>query len=142
MTKRRRFSSEELNTVYDRTNGKCHLCHKTLSFKNYGMHGAKGAWHVDHSRAIANGGTNHMNNLFAACISCNLSKGTVSTKTARRWVGKTKAPLSREKRAIAKKDNAIGGSVLGAGAGGAIAGPVGALIGGVLGAIIGYDPDK
>jgi hypothetical protein len=82
-----RYSDEKLNSIYDKTNGSCHLCNKKLSFKNYNARGAKGSWHVDHSKAKANGGTDHLNNLFPACISCNLEKGTLHKTTIRKRKG-------------------------------------------------------
>lgn len=143
MPHRRRYSNDELNQIYDRTSGKCHLCHKKVAFKNYGAHGARGAWHVEHSRPLAKGGTDRMSNLYAACISCNLQKHTFTTRTARSWVDKTKAPLSRERREGAKQKNAVGGGVIGAGLGAAFAGPPGALVGAIVGAIVGHsqNPD-
>lgn len=81
------YDKQTLNKIYQKTDGYCHLCGKKLSRTNYGSHGYKGAWHVDHSRAIANGGSHHMNNLFAACISCNSEKGTLHKTTIRRRKG-------------------------------------------------------
>jgi hypothetical protein len=143
MSKRCRFSDEELNRIYDRTNGKCHLCHRRLAFRNYGAHGKLGAWHVEHSLPLARGGTNFLLNLYGACIRCNLEKSTRSTRTARAWAGKSRAPLSRERRASAKEDAALLGGVVGAGLGAALTGRHGLLLGAVLGAVIGYsqDPD-
>lgn len=80
---------ERIHKIYDKTGGYCHLCNKKLSRTNYGVHGAKGAWHVDHSKAKANGGTHHMNNLFPACISCNIEKGTLHKSTIRKRKGYT-----------------------------------------------------
>lgn len=34
--------------------------------------------HIDHVLAVANGGTNEINNLIAACIDCNLGKGATA----------------------------------------------------------------
>lgn len=137
------FSYEQLNQIYDRTSGYCHICHKKLAFKNYGILGARGAWEVEHSNPRAKGGTNRLNNLFPACISCNRSKGASSTTSARAKNGKSRAPLSTEKRKSAKAENAIAGSVAGA-ALGSLAGPVGVLVGAVVGAHIGHkmNPDK
>lgn len=81
------YDKQTLNAIYDKTDGYCHLCDKKLSRTNYNAHGAKGAWHVDHSKALYNGGTHHMNNLFAACISCNLEKGTLHKTTIRKRKG-------------------------------------------------------
>lgn len=40
--------------------------------------------HVDHLKAVANGGSNHPNNLIAACDDCNIGKGTGEAKTTER----------------------------------------------------------
>jgi hypothetical protein len=55
------YTSEQLNRIYDRTSGYCHICCKKLSFKHYGRYGERGAWHAEHSRPRARGGTNHGN---------------------------------------------------------------------------------
>ncbi|MBI3894361.1 MAG: HNH endonuclease [Acidobacteria bacterium] len=130
--------------MYERTSGKCHLCHRKLAYVNYGVNGKRGAWHVDHSRALANGGTHRKNNLYPACISCNLEKGTFTTRTARRWAGKSKAPLSRKSRAAAKVNNALESGIAGAGIGAAIGGPPGAIVGAIIGAVVGHsrNPDR
>ena len=85
-----------------------------------------------------------MNNLFAACIECNREKSDLSTRTARRWNGKTRAPLSRGKRKQAKTENAILGAVGGGAVGFAVGGPVGAVIGVLAGGHFGAsrNPDK
>jgi len=89
---------ERLKRIYSKTDGYCHLCHGKLSFHNHGKHGMKGAWHVEHSVAKANGGSSHMNNLFPACISCNIIKNTKHTRTIRRTNGVSRAPYSKQKK--------------------------------------------
>jgi 5-methylcytosine-specific restriction endonuclease McrA len=137
------MNDDKLNSIYDRTSGYCHICHKKLSFKNYGMFGEKGAWEVEHSVPKAKGGTNRMNNLYPACISCNRSKGDSHTKTVRSYYGQTRAPYSKKKIAEKKNTNTLGGAAAGA-AVGVFFGPEGALIGAVIGGIIGnrYSPKK
>lgn len=134
---RKKYTNDELNGIYDRTSGRCHVCHKKIAFKNYGVHGARGSWHVDHSKPLAKGGTSHKANLFPACIPCNLSKSTFSARTARGWVGKAKAPLSRDASVAVKKSNTVGASLIGAGLGAAVGGPPGALFGAIVGAFVG-----
>lgn len=129
---------QRLRMVYDRTSGYCHICFKKLSFGNHGVRGSKGAWHIDHSLAKANGGTDHLNNLKPACIRCNEDKGTSSIRSARSKNGHTRAPYSKAKREKVRKSNVITGVVIG-GMIGAIAGPLGAAIGATLGGIIGND---
>src|SRR5260370_42060805 len=107
------YTHTELRQIYDRTSGYCHVCRKKLSFTNYGRPGDKGAWHVDHSKPRAKGGTDHGNNLYAACINCNLEKATFTTKTARGWNGSLRAPLSRRERKKARTGNAVAGGVIG-----------------------------
>lgn len=138
------YTKQQLNAIYRRTSGYCHLCHKKLSRKNYGVLGTRGAWHVDHSNPRSNGGSDRMNNLYAACVKCNCDKSNRTTRTARRWNGKTCAPLNPEKRKQAKfKDGVAGAIALGL-AGGAVAGPVGIFVGAVTGACIGSsgNPDR
>jgi len=127
---------KRLELIYRKTNGYCHICHKKLSLKNHGINGTHGSWHIEHSIPKAKGGTNHLNNLFPACISCNLEKGVSSTKESRLKNGITRAPFNKEKKNKIKSDNTITGMGIG-GAIGLIGGPIGVLIGTVLGAVIG-----
>jgi len=128
--------SQRLRRIYDRTSGYCHICGKKLSFTNYAQVGKRGAWEVEHSVPQAKGGTDHANNLFAACIECNRAKSDFTTRTARRWHGNTRAPLSREERKQARGWNTAGGALVG-GLLGLIAGPGGVVFGSLIGAAIG-----
>lgn len=92
------YSDERLNDIYDRTDGKCHICREQLKWKNYGQLGELRAWEVDHSNPRANGGSDRLNNLYAACIPCNRSKGSKTTRSQRRKYGHSKAPISRQGR--------------------------------------------
>jgi len=67
----------------------------------------------------------------------------MSTRTARGWHGRRKAPLSRERRIEAKRSAALAWGILGA-AVGALAGPWGVVAGAVIGAKLGHkmDPDE
>lgn len=143
------FTDDVLSRIYDRTRGRCHICGKKLSFVNYASPGARASWEVEHSNPRARGGTNYLSNLYPACIDCNRSKGTVSSRTARGWHGRLRAPLSLEKRQRLRVRNALlGGLMLGAiGAltasrSGAARG--GALLGAALGAGLGsvVDPER
>src|SRR5689334_15780235 len=93
-----RFDKQTVSSIYRRTCGYCHLCHAKLSLKNYGQPGKRGAWQVEHSVPRSKGGTDHLNNLFAACIGCNLDKSNRTTRTARGWNGKLRAPLNPSRR--------------------------------------------
>jgi 5-methylcytosine-specific restriction endonuclease McrA len=130
------FSDETISRVYDRTSGYCHLCGRKVCFHNYGALRTRGAWEVEHSVPRALGGTDHLNNLYAACIVCNRTKGTSSTRTARARNGQTRAPLARGQRKAIRNRNTwtgvVTGLVIGArfGQGGAL---VCAIIGGLIG---------
>ncbi|HEV8361433.1 MAG TPA: HNH endonuclease signature motif containing protein [Candidatus Thermoplasmatota archaeon] len=80
------FSNERLNDIFDKTNGRCRYCAKQLSFNNYGLDRARGAWHVDHSRSRSNGGSDHLNNLYAACVACNLDKSNLNGQSYLRGI--------------------------------------------------------
>lgn len=77
-----------LSYIYDKNKGYCNICGKKLAYSNYGTLNTKGAWEVDHSKSKAKGGTNHRNNLFSSCISCNRGKRACSTKSARKKYGR------------------------------------------------------
>jgi len=130
------FDATQRQIIFDKTDGYCHICHKKLSFKNYGVFGAHGAWEVEHSKPRSKGGTHHGNNLYAACIKCNRDKSSFCTKTARRWNGTTRAPFSKAKKMAERRENTVIGAVVG-GAIGAIGGPVGLAAGAFLGSQIG-----
>jgi HNH endonuclease len=132
---------ETLERIFAKTDGRCHLCHKQLSWCNYGACGTRGAWEVDHSVPRAPGGTDHGNNLFAACMSCNRSKQHGSTRTHRRSNGVRRAPLSRQTRIEARNANMLGVGSIGVCLGGLIGGPPLALLCGLLGAAVGWDAD-
>ena len=137
------FAKDERRKIFDRTSGKCHICHENLAFINYATPDARGAWEVEHSNPKAKGGTDRLNNLYPACIACNRSKGTQSTRTVRARNRKTRAPLSREKREKAKRTNAISYG-LGAGAITYMLFPPAAWLVGLAAMYIGYkrNPDR
>ena len=130
-----------LRKIYDRTSGYCHICKKKLSFKNYGKIEKKSPWEVEHSRPRSRGGSDHLTNLYASCISCTRTKGTFTSRTARSRYGRKKAPLSKVQRKRAKRSNTIVGGIIGSGIIGFATGPVGALVGAAIGGKIGYDVD-
>lgn len=130
---------DRLERIYRRTDGQCHICRKKLSLVNYGRVGQRGAWHIDHSRARAKGGSDHLNNLFAACIGCNLDKGTFTSRKARASHGHPRAPLSRERKEEARNSRTVVGAGAGLLVGGALGGPPGALALALIGGVLGYN---
>ncbi len=128
--------------IFDRTAGRCHICGKQLARCNYAAYGRRGAWEIEHSIPKARGGSDHGNNLYPACISCNRSKGTMTSRTARSRNGRTRAPLSLKKQAEVRTRRAVGGGVLGAVAAGLAGVPILVPMG--LAALLGYalDPEE
>lgn len=140
------YSKDELNWIYDRTNGRCHICGKKVYFINYANAKGRGAWEVEHSNPKVKGGTSYLRNLYPACISCNREKGTATSRTARSWYGRTRAPLSKQERIEVKQQNAmIGAGIFGV-VGAIIASStgIGALVGAIAGSVLCYniDPDE
>ena len=107
------MNEDRLIAVYDKTHGYCHICHKKLSLKNYGKNNEKGAWHIEHSIPKAKGGTDHLNNLFPACIPCNLEKGTLHNRVVRKRYGTTRAPYSKTKKDQIRSENTLSGGIVG-----------------------------
>jgi hypothetical protein len=129
------YTNTQLTLIFTKTNGKCHLCYRALTFNSYGDFSSSGCWEVDHSLPKAQGGTDHMNNLYAACISCNRSKQDGSSKDVRSNNGFNRPPRSQSNYQSRKKGNQVAGGIIG-GAIGALLGPIGAGIGSALGAWI------
>lgn len=100
------FTDEQRRRAFDRTCGECHLCWGKLAWSNYGVHGRRGAWEIEHSVAQARGGTHHGNNLYAAHVACNRRKRDAHNRTARAYHGRTRAPWSEKKRENARWENA------------------------------------
>ena len=74
------YTTDELNEIYDKNDGYCWHCDTKLAFTNYGKRGRKGAWEVDHSVPLSQGGTNYLRNLVPSCIPCNRSKRELLTR--------------------------------------------------------------
>lgn len=102
------YTKEQRKKIHRKTNGKCHLCHCRLAFADYGI-----TWHIDHSKPRAQGGTDHGNNLYAACIKCNCSKADGSNRATRSANGVKRSPLSREGRQKKRVGNMFAGGGIG-----------------------------
>ena len=103
--------------ILARTGGDCHICHDAVGPRSYGKVYSPHGWEIDHSVPRSKGGTDRLNNLYAAHIDCNRSKGAKSTRTARRQFGHTVAPLSlaqrESRRRLALLLGATGGGLAG-----------------------------
>ena len=133
------YSQQKLQNIFESTTGRCHLCHSSLQFEKYADE-----WEVDHSKAKANGGTDHGNNLYPACKSCNRARRDRPASKVRKENGVTGIPLSQTQRRKERKQNGLTYGGLGALAVGLMAGsPAGLVIGAAVGGSIGYskDPD-
>lgn len=131
-----RYDDDRLQAIFERANGLCHLCGKKLASSNYGAHGRRGAWEVDHSKPIAEGGTDHLNNLYPAHTSCNRSKQAQSSTAIRKTNGRTRPPLSSAAIEREKETNALTGAFAGGLLGARITGPHGFLIGAIVGGLV------
>jgi len=131
-----KYDIELLRKIYDKTGGRCHICKKQLSFRNWGDPEGKGGWEIDHSVPKSRGGSDHLNNLYPACVGCNREKSATTTRTSRAWHGRTKAPLSKEKEEEARVFYILAGLFIGGVAGSLIVRGLwwlGAIVGGVIG---------
>jgi len=121
------YSAEDLDLIFESTDGRCHLCWRQLSRRSYAR-----TWESDHSVAKDRGGSDYFRNLKPACISCNRSKQAASSRTARLREGHSRAPKSRS----ARENGRALGTVVGLGVG-ALFGPIGAIVGGGIGYALG-----
>lgn len=124
--------------VFEKCNRRCHLCGQPMAFSNYGEHGERGAWEIDHSNPRALGGTDHLNNLYAAHTGCNRSKQARSSASVRRENGMNRSPMSAAAMKELKGGDAVVGAISGGLLGARFGGPWGLLIGAAIGAIGAY----
>jgi len=129
------FDEATRRAVFEKSSGRCHLCGTPIAYTNYGNHGARGAWEIDHSRPRAQGGTDHGNNLYAAHTDCNRSKQARSSASVRRENGLQRPPMSPAAMRKLKEGDAWTGALAGGMLGARFFGSPGLLIGAVIGAI-------
>jgi hypothetical protein len=136
------YDESKRRAVFGKTNGHCHICHGPLAYSNYGNHGTRGAWEIDHSIPRARGGTDHLNNLYPAHTSCNRCKQHRSNAGVRREYGQTRAPLSAAAMEELKAGDALTGALSIGLLGARFFGPAGFLVGAVVGAIGAFAVDR
>lgn len=132
------YSKSDRQYVLEKSGGRCNYCRKNLRLGAHGLSQDQGGWHVDHSRPRSGGGSQHRNNLVAACVRCNLRKGARPSSFARAMNGLSAAPLSHARQTRVRLRN----SIIGALVGGLLGGPaivVGACA--AIGALLEPDPD-
>ncbi len=136
------FDNETRRAVFAKSNALCHLCWKPIAFSNYGNHGARGAWEIDHSVPKSQGGTDHLNNLYAAHTICNRAKQARSSASVRRENGHSRPPMSAAAMKKLKAGDALAGAISGGLLGARFGGPPGMLIGAIIGAIGAYTIER
>lgn len=72
--KRRPLRQADKDYVSLRDGWRCTYCDRRVSRRTR---------HIDHSVSVANGGTDHLNNLRLACAPCNLLKGALDARDFR-----------------------------------------------------------
>lgn len=93
----------DLESLSDKTDGLCHLCHEHADLAFYGVPGSFGAHTVtvDHLVPQAHGGDDHPDNLLIAHASCNSARGTQDFKDVRfALAGTPAAPLSSTEKNV------------------------------------------
>ena len=68
------YSNAKLVSIFNSTNGQCHICGNALVLSNYGTENLPGSWEVDHDYPESKGGSSSLPNLKPACPPCNRSK--------------------------------------------------------------------
>ena len=63
------YSDYQLNIIFQRSGGDCHLCYHPHERNDYWRE-----WNVDHVLASKNGGDDSYENLNVACVECNKEK--------------------------------------------------------------------
>lgn len=141
---RKTYTESELRRIFKNSAGKCHLDHKPLKFELYGNLYEAGGWEVDHSVAVARGGTKAIQNLYPACPRCNRQKQAESSRDVRARNGFSRAPLNEKRREQELEKQRKGGAIAGGVAGALIGGPAGLLWGALAGFGVGdsLDPDR
>ena len=137
-----RFDEERRRAVFTKSSGLCHLCWNPIAFSNYGSHGTRGAWEIDHSVPRSQGGTDHLNNLYAAHTVCNRAKQARSSASVRRENGHVRPPMSAAAMEELKAGDAWVGAISGGLLGARFAGPPGMLVGAIIGAIGAYAVER
>ena len=73
--KRRSLRASDKDYISYRDGWRCTYCDRRVNRRTR---------HIDHSVSVANGGTDHLNNLRLACAPCNLLKGALNSREFRR----------------------------------------------------------
>jgi hypothetical protein len=105
----------DLGRIWDKTAGRCHLCHEHVELDTYGLVQVYGrdAATVDHLVPQSHGGLDSRRNLMPAHHGCNASRGTRPVTHARfQMAGTVEAPLSTTGRATLTATAGLGAGAL------------------------------
>lgn len=70
------FSALTVELAWNRANGHCESCGKTLSWNKRGIEGACGAWEAHHKTSVAAGGSDALSNCKILCLNCHKATRT------------------------------------------------------------------
>lgn len=101
----------DLTRIWDKTAGRCHLCHEEVDLGTYGLvqYYGRDAATVDHLVPQSHGGLDRRRNLMPAHHGCNASRGTKHPQSARLQLsGRCRAPLSTAGRTTATVGAGLG----------------------------------
>ena len=84
MQKRKSINKKTKEIVFDKTDGRCHVCGKTL-FSN-AKAGSRERWRVDHILQKSRGGEDLINNYLPICRDCNFLRRNYASETMRRII--------------------------------------------------------
>jgi hypothetical protein len=84
MSERKKYSPDDLYTIFWNQDGRCHLCDGRLILGAYGQKDNPRGWEVEHGKPLSRGGGETLHNLRPACIKCNRMKGGQTTSEYRR----------------------------------------------------------
>ena len=94
-TERAHFSKEFRTEIFEAQGGKCQMCKETLK---------KSCFHIDHIQALANGGTNEIDNLQILCKPCHFVKSKDEKEDGYVKVSETESSFNSETSKVFESD--------------------------------------
>ena len=89
-TKRHKFTKVEREAFFEKSQ-KCNQCEKEVNIKSF---------HLDHIKALGNGGTNETENIQILCIPCHLDKTNCERESGYVKLNDTESSFNNETREI------------------------------------------
>ena len=94
-TERANFSKEFRNELFELQGGKCQICKDALK---------RACFHIDHIQALANGGTNEIDNLQILCKPCHFVKSKEEKEDGYVKVSETESSFNSETSNVFESD--------------------------------------